>query len=63
MNRLGFGILVVALGTTIAATALEKREVLTLNNTLLMAFGNHRVSDAIGLHTEYQFRRTGLGQD
>ncbi len=63
MNRLAIGVLVAALGTTIATTAQEQREVARHNHTWLMAFGNHRISDAIGVHTEYQFRRTGLGQD
>lgn len=32
-------------------------------NSWYMYFGNHLLSERWGLHTEYQFRRTGLGQD
>jgi hypothetical protein len=28
-----------------------------------MAFGNHRITEALEVHTEYKLRRTGLGQD
>lgn len=63
MKRLHFGILILALGTAMVGTAQETREVAAHNHAWLMAFGNHRISDAIGVHTEYQFRRTGLGQD
>ena len=28
-----------------------------------MVIGNHRVNERLGVHAEYQFRRTGLGAD
>lgn len=30
--------------------------------TWYMYFGNHRLSDRVGIHTEYQWRRMGLGE-
>ena len=63
MKRWCIGILLAALGSSLIGTAQEIREVATHNHTWLMAFGNHRIYDAVGVHTEYQFRRTGLGQD
>ena len=39
------------------------REVADHQHTWYMAFGNHRLNESLALHTEYQFRRTGLGQD
>jgi hypothetical protein len=47
----------------LSASAQLTRDVAEQNHTWFMAFGNHRLSDALGLHTEYQFRRTGFGQD
>jgi hypothetical protein len=32
-------------------------------NSWWMYFGNHRISDKIGLHTEYQFRRSDFGSE
>ena len=32
-------------------------------NTWYMVFGNHKLSDKLGLHTEYQFRRHGFISD
>lgn len=31
--------------------------------TWYMYFGNHKLTNKVSLHTEYQFRRTGFGQD
>ena len=38
-----------------------ERTVSNQDHTWLMAFGNHRLTETWGLHTEYQFRRTGWG--
>ena len=41
----------------------DARDVVDQQMSWYMLFGNHRLSDQLGLHTEYQFRRTGLGAD
>ena len=41
----------------------EMRDVVDQQMSWYMLFGNHRLTDQLGLHTEYQFRRTGLGAD
>ena len=39
------------------------RDVADQHMSWYMLFGNHRVSEHLGIHTEYQFRRTGFGAD
>ena len=39
----------------------DLRDVVDQQMSWYMLFGNHRLTDDLGLHTEYQFRRTGLG--
>ena len=39
------------------------RDVVDQQMSWYMLFGNHRLTHQLGLHTEYQFRRTGLGAD
>jgi hypothetical protein len=41
----------------------ELRDVVDQQMSWYMVFGNHRLNDQLGLHTEYQFRRTGFGAD
>ena len=41
----------------------DLRDVVDQQMSWYMLFGNHRLTDQVGLHTEYQFRRTGLGAD
>ena len=41
----------------------DLRDVVDQQVSWYMLFGNHRLTDQVGLHTEYQFRRTGLGAD
>ena len=41
----------------------DLRDVVDQQMSWYMFFGNHRLTDQVGLHTEYQFRRTGLGAD
>ena len=41
----------------------DLRDVVDQQMSWYMMFGNHRLTDQVGLHTEYQFRRTGLGAD
>ena len=41
----------------------ELRDVVDQQMSWYMLFGNHRLTDDLGVHTEYQFRRTGLGSD
>ena len=41
----------------------ELRDVVDQHMTWYMLFGNHRLNDHLGIHTEYQFRRTGWGAD
>ncbi len=41
----------------------ELRDVVDQQMSWYMLFGNHRLTDDLGVHTEYQFRRTGLGTD
>ena len=56
-------ILVAGMCAAMIATAQEERDVATHQHAWYMAFGNHRITEALGVHTEYQFRRTGLGED
>lgn len=41
----------------------DLRDVVDQQMSWYMLFGNHRLTRQVGLHTEYQFRRTGLGAD
>lgn len=41
----------------------ELRDVVDQQMSWYMFFGNHRLTDDLGLHTEYQFRRTDFGTD
>jgi hypothetical protein len=41
----------------------DVRDVIDQQMSWYMLFGNHRLTDQLGLHTEYQFRRTGFGAD
>ncbi|MGB1384302.1 MAG: DUF2490 domain-containing protein [Flavobacteriales bacterium] len=41
----------------------DLRDVVDQQMSWYMLFGNHRLTRQLGLHTEYQFRRTGLGAD
>lgn len=63
MKRIQFGLLVAGMLSVLSTSAQEPRDVATHQHTWFMAFGNHRLSDTWGVHTEYQFRRTDLGQD
>jgi len=63
MKRIQFGLLVAGMLSLLSTSAQETRDVATHQHTWFMAFGNHRLSDTWGVHTEYQFRRTDLGQD
>ncbi len=63
MKRIQFGLLVAGMLSVLSTSAQETRDVATHQHTWFMAFGNHRLSDTWGVHTEYQFRRTDLGQD
>lgn len=59
-------ILVVASGILLSNSIhgqVEIRDVVDQQMSWHMLFGNHRLTDQLGLHTEYQFRRTGLGAD
>jgi len=56
-------IFVAGMCAAVIATAQEERDVATHQHAWYMAFGNHRITEALGVHTEYQFRRTGLGED
>jgi len=40
-----------------------QRQIDTQNNAWFMYFGNHRLTDKLGIHTEYQWRREDLGQN
>jgi hypothetical protein len=40
-----------------------QRQISAQQNTWFMYFGNHRLSDKWGIHTEYQWRREDLGQN
>lgn len=51
------GLLVVA--STQLATAQQRQQAIQQHGWY-MYFGNHRLTDKLGLHTEYQFRRHGL---
>ena len=42
-----------------SATALGQKQVDTHFNSWYMYFGNHRITERWGIHTEYQFRRHG----
>ena len=44
-------------------TAHGQRQTVNQNNTWYMYFGNHALTDKWLIHTEYQFRRSGLIQD
>ena len=63
--RAAFVALVVALlmPSLVRAQEDELRDVVDQQMSWYMLFGNHRLTDDLGLHTEYQFRRTGLGAD
>lgn len=63
MKRIQFGLLVAGMLSVLSTSAQDTRDVATHQQTWFMAFGNHRLSDTWGVHTEYQFRRTDLGQD
>ena len=63
MNRSQLGMLILGLSAVLSSSAQEARDIANHQHTWFMAFGNHRLSDAIGLHTEYQFRRTDFGKD
>jgi len=41
----------------------ELRDVVDQPMSWHMLFGNHHLTDDLGLHTEYQFRRTDFGTD
>ncbi len=56
------GLLFVLLSIS-ALSAYGQRETVNQNNAWYMYFGNHRLSDNWLLHTEYQFRRSGLIKD
>lgn len=58
-----FVILIAGACSGLSASAQVTRDVAEHKHTWFMAFGNHRLSDALGLHMEYQFRRTDFGQD
>ena len=63
--RAAFVALVMALLTPslVRAQEDELRDVVDQQMSWYMLFGNHRLTDDLGVHTEYQFRRTGLGSD
>ena len=55
--------LVLILASSAVEAQDEMRDVVDQQMSWYMLFGNHRLTDQLGLHTEYQFRRTGLGAD
>ena len=62
MKRIQFGLLVAGMLSVLSTSAQDTRDVATHQHTWFMAFGNHRLSDTWGVHTEYQFRRTGVNE-
>jgi hypothetical protein len=42
---------------------MAQKDIATHENAWLMYLGNHRISDKLGIHTEYQFRRADIFQD
>ncbi|MEQ8302351.1 MAG: DUF2490 domain-containing protein [Cyclobacteriaceae bacterium] len=40
-----------------------QKDIATQNNSWYMYFGNHKVTDKVGIHTEFQWRRNGLIKD
>ena len=55
--------LVLLLNGSLVRAQDDLRDVVDQQMSWYMLFGNHRLTDDLGLHTEYQFRRTGLGAD
>lgn len=55
--------LVLILASSAVEAQDEMRDVVDQQMWWYMLFGNHRLTDQLGLHTEYQFRWTGLGAD
>ena len=49
--------IIVLLSTIVAGAGHAQKDIATQSNAWLMYFGNHRISDRWGLHTEYQWRR------
>lgn len=43
-------------------TGFAQKQIDNQNNAWYMYFGNHRITDRIGVHTEYQWRRHNWGQ-
>ncbi len=60
MKRLFF-ILVLIISIT-PLDLFAQKQIDNQNNSWYMYFGNHKISDSWGLHTEYQWRRHDLGQ-
>ena len=55
--------LVLLLNGSLVRAQDDLRDVVDQQMSWYMLFGNHRLTDDLGLHTEYQFRRTDLGAD
>jgi hypothetical protein len=47
----------------VALSVRAQKEIVTQENAWLVYIGNHRVTDQVGFHTEYQFRRAEIFQD
>lgn len=54
------GALVVLLGA--ASLVFGQKQIADQQNSWFMYFGNHRLSERLSVHTEYQWRREGLGK-
>jgi hypothetical protein len=57
MSRISKKIVVFIIGFLLALNVNAQKEIANQENAWLMYFGNHRISDRWGIHTEYQWRR------
>lgn len=53
-------ILSLILGLSVAGTAWSQKNISTQNHGWYMYFGNHKITDKLSLHTEYQWRRDDI---
>jgi predicted porin len=60
MKKYGFSVLIVLLFSSGLVQA--QKQIDNQNNAWYMYFGNHKITDRWGIHTEYQWRRHDLGQ-
>jgi predicted porin len=60
MKKYGFWIFIVLLFSSGLVQA--QKQIDNQNNAWYMYFGNHKITDRWGIHTEYQWRRHDLGQ-